>query len=149
MSRHVFSALFVAAAMFGSGCDEKLNSLTGPTPNLQPTLASIQREIFDTTDSAGRQSCITCHSDQGRTPSGGLVLTVGRSYQSLVSVVSSRKAGATLVIPGDPDNSYLIHKLEGAPDIVGVRMPRTGPPYLTSGQLLVIRRWIQLGAKND
>jgi len=28
-------------------------------------------------------------------------------------------------------------------------MTRGGPPYLTDGQLLVLRRWIALGAKND
>jgi hypothetical protein len=53
------------------------------------------------------------------------------------------------VIPGDPDNSYLVQKLEGTQGIIGQRMPRTGGPYLTSGQMLVIRRWIQLGARND
>jgi hypothetical protein len=47
--------LVVAAAVFAgtAACDEALSSLTGPTPNLEPTLSSIQREIFDTTDSWG------------------------------------------------------------------------------------------------
>ena len=53
------------------------------------------------------------------------------------------------MIPGDPDNSYLIRKLEGAANITGARMPRNAGPYLTEGQMLVIRRWIALGAKND
>ena len=57
--------------------------------------------------------------------------------------------GAIRVVPGDPENSYLIHKLEGRPGIVGVRMPQIGPPYLTDGQILVIKRWIELGARND
>jgi hypothetical protein len=42
-----------------------------------------------------------------------------------------------------------VHKLEGRSDIVGVRMPIGGPPFLTDGQMLVVRRWIQSGAKND
>jgi hypothetical protein len=54
-----------------------------------------------------------------------------------------------LVIPGDPDNSYLVHKVEGAPGIVGQRMPRTAGPFLTPGQILILRRWIALGARND
>ncbi len=62
---------------------------------------------------------------------------------------SRGKVGAIRVIPGDPENSYLIHKLEGRPGIVGVRMPLIGPPYLTDGQILVIKRWIELGARND
>ena len=78
-----------------------------------------------------------------------LNLAEGVSYAQLVNVASVSKRGATRVIPGDPDNSYLIHKLEGGPGLVGNRMPNTGGPYLTAGQIAVIRRWIQEGAKND
>jgi len=53
------------------------------------------------------------------------------------------------VVPGDPDNSYLLRKLEGAADIAGVRMPRGTGPSLMAGQISIIRRWIELGAKND
>jgi hypothetical protein len=28
-------------------------------------------------------------------------------------------------------------------------MPFTGPPYLTDGQILIIRRWIALGAPRN
>jgi hypothetical protein len=52
------------------------------------------------------------------------------------------------VIPGDPENSYLIHKLEGRPGIVGTQMPR-GDVRLSAGQILVIKRWIERGAPND
>jgi hypothetical protein len=77
-----------------------------------------------------------------------MVLLQGRAFQNLVGVASSGKPGATRVIPGDPDNSYLIKKLEGAPDINGTRMPR-GNVVLEPGQILVIRRWIQQGAQNN
>ena len=141
----------VAAAVVGvAGCDEKLSSLTGPTPNLQPTLSSIQHEIFDTTDPSGRLACTTCHTNAGgRTPPVGLNLVSGVSYNSLVGVSSGEKPGLLRVAPGDPENSYIIHKLEGRAAIVGVRMPRGNGPFLTEGQLLVIKRWIELGAKND
>lgn len=145
------AALYVAivvVALTGIGCDERLSGITGPTPNLEPTLTSIQRDIFGATDSSGRLACTGCHSDQGRNPSGGMVLLQGRAFQNLVGVASSGKPGATRVIPGDPDNSYLIKKLEGAPDINGTRMPR-GNVVLEPGQILVIRRWIQQGAQNN
>ena len=29
---------------------------------------------------------------------------------------------------------------------VGRRMPNNGPPYLTDGQILILRRWITVGA---
>ena len=35
---------------------------------------------------------------------------------------------ATVIVPGSADASYLIKKLEGAPGIVGVQMPRLAPP---------------------
>lgn len=145
--------LFVCAAplvLFSAGCDEKLSDLTGPTPDLQPTLSSITAQIFTSSDSSGRRSCSGCHTDVGRNPSAGLNLKdAATAYAQLVGRPSARKAGAVFVIPGDPDNSYLVHKLEVRNDIVGVRMPIGGPPYLTDGQMLVIRRWIQAGAKND
>lgn len=141
--------LALAIAGTGAACDEKLSDVAGPTPNLQPTLSSIQREIFNTQDSTGRLACIQCHTNVGRNPSGGLLLLDGQSYQALVGAPSSGKAGATRVIPGDPENSYLVHKLEGRSTIAGARMPRSNGPFLTPGQISIIRRWIQLGAKND
>jgi hypothetical protein len=79
----------------------------------------------------------------------GLNLAPAVAYANLVGVASRGKPGAIRVIAGDPENSYLIHKLEGRPGIVGLRMPFIGPPFLTDGQILVIKRWIELGARND
>jgi Planctomycete cytochrome C len=137
------------AAVAVAGCDEKLSDLTGPTPNLQPTFSSIQHEIFDTTDSSGRLACTNCHNPQGRLFTAGLDLTAAGSYGNLVGASSREKPGMMRVAPGDPENSYIIHKVEGRSDIVGVRMPRGNGPFLTEGQILVIKRWIELGAKND
>jgi len=147
--RLALAALGLAAALAGAACDEKLSDVAGPTPNLVPTFSSIQQEIFNTTDSSGRLACINCHTDAGRTPAAGLVLLEGRSYQALVGQPSRLKAGAVFVVPGDSNASYMIHKLEGASDIAGSRMPRGTGPFLTSGQMQIIRRWIDLGAKND
>src|SRR5687767_12414123 len=125
MRRHVMAGMvLLALGAMSAACDEKLSDLTGATPNLQPTLSSIQREIFDTTDSAGRQACTNCHTSAGRNPSGLMDLRAGAAYTSLVGVASPAKPGAVRVIPGDPENSYIIHKLEGRPGIVGTPMPR-------------------------
>lgn len=148
MRRFLLSGV-CALAIASAGCDEKLSSITGPTPNLSTNFSSIQQTIFSASDSSGRLSCVGCHTDQGRTPAANLVLTEGRAYQQLVGRASVAKAGATLVIPGDPDNSYLVKKLEGASDIVGLRMPRNNGPFLTEGQMRVIRRWISEGAANN
>ena len=136
-------------AFLTGACDEKLSDLTGPTPNLQPTFTSIQREIFNTQDSSGRLACVQCHTNVGRTPAAGLNLVEGAAYAALVGRPSGQKPGAVLVIPGDPDRSYIVNKLEGAPDIVQLRMPRNNGPFLTEGQMAVIRRWIAQGADNN
>ena len=142
LARTVRWGLFIAVASLAlAGCDEKLSDLTGPTPNLQPTLSSIQSEIFS-------QRCVGCHTNVGRVPPMGLNLTEGNAYANLVGVAARGKAGATRVVPGDPENSYIIHKLEGRAGISGVRMPFAGTP-LTDGQILVIKRWIELGAPNN
>ena len=139
----------VPLVLFSVGCDEKLSDLTGPTPNLTPTFSSIQKEIFSTQDSSGRLSCTQCHTNVGRTPAAGLNLLDGAAYAALVGRPAVNKPGATFVIPGDPDNSYLVQKLEGTAGIVGLRMPRNNGPFLTEGQMLVIRRWIAEGANNN
>jgi hypothetical protein len=144
------SLLLVAfVGIAGVACDESLTSLVGPTPNLQPTFSSIQAEIFEKTDSAGRSACTTCHSNTGHNPSGGMNLNHDVAYAQIVNAPTRTPVGKIRVIPGDPDNSYLIHKLEGSADISGKRMPNNGPPYLTDGQILVIRRWIAIGAPNN
>jgi hypothetical protein len=141
--------LALVTGLAAGACDEKLSTVAGPTPELGPTFSSIQAQIFETTDSSGRRACVSCHTNVGRTPPAGLTLTHDTAYDQLVNVVSSRKPGAVRVIPGDAENSYLVHKVEGAPDIAGVRMPFSGPPYLTDGQILILKRWIAVGAPRN
>lgn len=141
--------LLVLVLAFGVSCDESLSKLAGPTPNLAPTFASIQREIFDTTDSAGRTACISCHNARFARFNGSLNLENVVAYDQLVNVRSSGKPSATRVIAGDPNNSYLVQKIEGRPGIVGNRMPNNGPPYLTDGQIFILKRWIAIGAPRD
>jgi hypothetical protein len=143
----VLALMLLGAA--AAGCDEKISSLAGPTPNLEPTFSSIQHEIFETTDSSGRVACTSCHSSNGRVPAGGMSLDHDVAYANLVNVAAREKPTAIRVIPGDADNSYLIHKVLGLPDITGRRMPFNGPPFLTDGQVLIMKRWIQIGAPNN
>lgn len=149
MLRKTLATAVLGAALVATGCDETLEDIAGPSPTLTKTLASIQAEIFEASDSSGRAACVQCHTDVGRTPPAGLNLTRNAAYNALIDVASTEKPGAVRVVPGDPDNSYLVQKLEGAPGIVGQRMPRGSGPYLTEGQMLIIRRWIAEGAANN
>jgi hypothetical protein len=137
------------ACLSWAACDEKLSTVAGPTPALEPTFSSIQHDIFESTDSSGRAACTNCHTNVGRNPSGGLNLVHDLAYDQIVNMASARKAGVVRIVPGDPDNSYLVQKLEGKAGIVGVRMPQNGPPYLTDGQIQIIRRWVQIGAPRN
>lgn len=146
-TRQLLCAL--ALAVGAAACDEQLSTLAGPTPDLEPTFASIQRNIFETTDTAGRRACVACHTNVGRNPAAGLNLLSSTAYDQLVNVASVQRPGLMRVQPGNPDGSYLVHKVDGRTGIAGVRMPIGGPPYLTDGQILILRRWIELGAPRN
>ena len=60
--------------------------------------------------------------------------------------------------PPAPDNLHravfvsgfrFVQKLEGKSGIVGNRMPNNGPPYLTDGQMMILRRWVAIGAPRN
>lgn len=69
------------------------------------------------------------------------------SYAMLVDVPSSQNNTILRVAPNDPDNSYLIQKLEGTAG-TGAQMPLNGAP-LPQAQIDVIRQWITDGAVDD
>jgi mono/diheme cytochrome c family protein len=143
------SVLVVVLGVATAGCDESLATVAGPTPNLTPTFSSIQRDILQATDASGRPACASCHNPNGGAfRAVGLDMSAAGAYDSLVGVPATEKSALLRVAPGDPDNSYLLHKLEGRTDIIGGRMPLRGP-FLSDGQIAIIRRWIELGARRD
>lgn len=104
----------------------------------QPTLASIQANVFS-------PICAGCHA--GATPPAGLDLSSESvSYAELVGVAATQVPTLARVQAGDPSASYLIHKIEGAPAIVGQRMPRGGQPPLNQATINAIRQWVTNGA---
>ena len=70
------------------------------------------------------------------------------TYALLVNVPSIEQPSLMRVKPGDPTDSYVIHKLEGSPGITGARMP-FGGPYLSTATIDQIESWIAAGAPND
>lgn len=146
MLTRLAAAVVLAAAC--AACDESLAELAGPTPALTPTFSSIQRDILEASDAAGRVACTTCHNPASPLfRQSGLDLRSAVAYDQLVGV-RSRQRNLLRVAPGDVENSYLIHKLEGRSGIFGDRMPQTAP-FLTDGQIAIIERWIERGALRD
>jgi hypothetical protein len=134
----------LALAACGAGSGEGLDQNGQPTSAgggsdptvLVPTLASIQLNVFNA-------RCTVCHSGAGAPQ--GLRLEPGSSAGSLIDMSSPYGVTVVRVIPGDPDNSFLVQKLEGT-QAFGDRMPQDGPPFLPLATIDVIRQWIQDGA---
>ena len=103
---------------------------------LQANFTSIQDNVFT-------PICTTCHSGAGAPQ--GLRLDSANSYALLVGVASQEQPAFQRVAPGDPNDSYLIKKLEGTAG-VGGRMPLGGTP-LAQADIDVIRQWITDGAQ--
>src|SRR5271170_5779847 len=117
------AVLLVACAGNGEGLDangEPIGSGGNPGEPLTADFQSIQDNVFT-------PICVRCHS--GASAPEGLQLDADHSYALLVGVPSTEVPSLDRVKPGDPDDSYLVQKLEDAPGIVGVQMP-FGGPYL-------------------
>ena len=85
--------------------------------------------------------CTNSYCHGGPTNASGLGLEDG--YASLVNVGSVGAPGEVRVIPGDPDGSYLIHKIEGTAS-AGNAMPPIGD--VSSDDIAALRAWIAAGA---
>ena len=103
-------------------------------------LSVIQKVIFD-------RHCVSdCHELGNAAAS--LKLGDGKSYQNLVQQASHQITSRVRVVPGSPDTSYLVKKMEGGAGMVGDRMPRLAPPR-PEAEVQLIRAWITRGAPND
>jgi len=161
----VFSGVLLLMSACGGGGSSPGDG--GGTPPLV-TLSEIQAAIFT-------PKCGGCHSPQGEgvtltqptsaVPDGipldlstqtasynGLVLGLGgtgsNSVQSKCGVNADQHCGLR-VVPGNPNDSYLMDKLEGTGRAFGTDlMPRLGC-CLSQAEIDLIRSWITNGAKND
>ena len=94
--------------------------------------------------------CIGCH---GATARGGLNMSnKNGAHMELTSPGNAEGASCASgnrkrVVPGMPDASLLIKKLEGTQDC-GERMPE-GRAALTAAQIAEVRAWITAGALNN
>ena len=105
-----------------------------------PNLATVQQAIF-----TAKCALAECHA--GGSPRQGMSLEPGKA-SGLTINVTALEAPMFRIKPGDPDNSYLVHKVEGGPAIIGAQMPRGGPA-LSSDEIARIRAWILAGAANN
>lgn len=129
----------------GAGSGENLNEQGlpivddggGNEPEDGVTLAQLQQNIFGAI-------CSACHTG-ANAPRGLRLDSLDNSYAYLVNQAADEVPELMRVNPGNPEQSYIIKKLEGAEDIVGGRMP-LGGPYLSDAQINQVRTWIANGA---
>lgn len=122
-----------------AGGDFQVTFSIATPPMLGPTLPEIQTFVFG-------PLCSSCHNGAGAMLPGVLNLSTEQaSFDNLVNQASLQVGGgaALRVTPGQPDNSYLIQKLENMQMVGGV-MPPTG--MLPQADIDQIRLWITNGA---
>jgi hypothetical protein len=110
-----------------------------PAAGFGPNFSEIQASVFT-------PDCATSGCHAGGNPSAGLNLEAANSYAMLVGIQSGQDAGLQRVEAGDPDNSYLVQKLEGTASS-GQQMPPGAA--LPQSEIDVIRQWITDGALDD
>src|ERR1700686_5025406 len=126
----------------GAGLDQNGQPIsTGGSSGGGPVTAdfqSIQANVFT-------PICSVCHI--GASAPQGLQLDAAHSYNLLVGVPSNEQPSLLRVRSGDPDNSYMVHKIEGLAGITGGQMP-LGETPLPQTTIDAIRQWITNGAPN-
>jgi len=128
--------LLLAACTAGNG--EGLDESGQPIP-INPPANSDFQEIQDTVFTP---ICTQCHIGAGAPQ--GLRLDAANSYAMLVNVASNEVGSLLRVNPGNPDQSYIVQKIQGNAD-VGGRMP-LGQAKLPQDRIDLIRGWIAAGA---
>jgi hypothetical protein len=155
-SQHKLCAVLLASAAVLAGCagnGEGLNanglpvgsssggsgsgsSSGGGSGTVTADFDSIQENVFT-------PICSPCHS--GATAPKGLMLDAAHSYNDIVGMPSVEQPSLDRVKAGDPDSSYLVQKIEGAPGISGAQMPFMETP-LPQSTINAIRQWVMDGA---
>jgi hypothetical protein len=106
-----------------------------------PTLDEIQAAVFGPTCSTAG-----CHTGGGAVLPTAMNLTSAQaSFDNLVNIASLQVPALLRVEPDNPDDSYLIQKLEGTA-AEGDRMPLGSPDPLDPAIIAAIRQWIADGA---
>lgn len=144
MMRRFSAALIVGLALAGCTKEKREAPLASTGTSGPATLSSMQADIF-----ALGCAISGCHDNRAN-PAGGLnMTTVQLSHANMVGRDSTQVPGRKLVVPADPDSSYLVDKLLGTHLAVGGtgrRMP-TDAAALSQADIDRVIAWINDGAQ--
>lgn len=121
--------------VFASACDD------GEQGDAPPTFSELHERVL-------QPSCVfaTCHQ-QGASAAGMMALDRDVAHASLVDASAVAAPGRIRVIPGDPEQSYVMEKVTSAMPTAGEQMPPDAP--LEAERVELIRAWIEAGAADD
>jgi len=154
-------ALAIAVLAIGgtlTGCAGGGGGGGGGAPPMRPCTTTTPPSVSFSMDIQPifNRSCalVSCHT--GAVPAQGQDLTAGVAYGQLVNVSSTEQPKLKRVKPGEPNNSYLVRKIQGGPNISGVLMPNgcpgvpaAGAQCLTPDEIMAIVQWITECAPNN
>jgi hypothetical protein len=137
--------LLAGCAGDGKGLDQNGQPIGagGSSSSGGSTGGSVTADFQSIQDNVFTPICSKCHI--GASAPEGLQLDAAHSYNLLVGVPSVEQPSLERVKPGDPDHSYMVLKIEGAPGIDGGQMP-LGETPLPQATIDAIRGWITNGA---
>ena len=128
-------------------CTKEKRDAVIPTSNFQPagpaTFSTIQSDVI-------LLGCAVsgCHDNRANPAANLSLVNAETSYNQMVNQPSTQLPGMKMVLPGDPDNSYLVHKLRGTHLSIGgtgQNMPQYAAA-LPQGQIDRIVQWVLDGA---
>ena len=146
---HNIGAAIIVLMLSVAGCagnGEGLNQNGEPIgPSSGGSSGTVTADFQSIQDNVFTPICSKCHI--GASAPEGLQLDAAHSYNLLVGVASVEEPNLLRVDPGNPDTSYMVLKIEGAPGIEGGQMP-LGETPLPQATIDAMRQWITDGAQN-
>jgi hypothetical protein len=124
-------------------------------PTLQASYSSIDSNLFLVSCGTSGNIALNCHSTVGAASASFLDLTAD-AYPRLVNRTAVNPLGdakgLVLVIPGDPDNSFLVQKLRLTTAFdphLGSGMPANAPGSICQTSIDTVAQWIRDGAARN
>jgi hypothetical protein len=130
-----------ALALAAGSCGGDSPSDPPATPAFEPKLSVIEAMVFGPSCGA----FVSCHG--GSAPQKDLTLS-GSVAAQILDRMSAEVPSRKLIVPGDPDASFLYEKIASAKPASGRRMPDLNPP-LAPGVIAAVHAWILAGAPNN